>query len=190
MDGDGELFWADAHLTEKGEGQAKEAGEFVGAQWEREKMPAPQRYFVSPMYRCLQTAELTYGGLEIPEGGAVFRPMVKELLRETMGEHTCDRRSTRSFIHGKFPAWPIEEGFTEEDDLWEKEHRETCKEHDARTTELMEELFEMMSEREVFVSLTSHSGAIASHLRVLGHREFRLPTGGMIPVLVKATRVG
>jgi hypothetical protein len=38
------------------------------------------------------------------------------------------------------------------------------------------------------VSLTSHSGAIASKLRVLGHRDFPLPTGGMIPVLVKATK--
>jgi hypothetical protein len=39
------------------------------------------------------------------------------------------------------------------------------------------------------VSLTSHSGAIASLMRVIGHREFRLATGGMVPVLIKATKL-
>lgn len=34
--------------------------------------------------------------------------------------------------------------------------------------------------------MTSHSGAIGGMLRVLGHREYRLKTGGAIPVLVKA----
>lgn len=37
-----------------------------------------------------------------------------------------------------------------------------------------------------FVSFTSHSGAIGSLLRVLGHQEFRLATGAVIPVLVRA----
>lgn len=34
--------------------------------------------------------------------------------------------------------------------------------------------------------MTSHSGAISGILRVLGHREFRLVTGSVIPVLVKS----
>lgn len=37
-----------------------------------------------------------------------------------------------------------------------------------------------------YISLTTHSGSIASLLRVIGHREFRLPTGAVIPVLIKA----
>ena len=37
-----------------------------------------------------------------------------------------------------------------------------------------------------YISLTTHSGSIASLLRVIGHRDFRLPTGAIIPVLVKA----
>ena len=37
-----------------------------------------------------------------------------------------------------------------------------------------------------YISLATHSGSIASLLRVIGHREFRLPTGAVIPVLVKA----
>lgn len=37
-----------------------------------------------------------------------------------------------------------------------------------------------------YVSFTTHSGSIASLLQVVGHREFRLPTGAVVPVLVRA----
>ena len=37
-----------------------------------------------------------------------------------------------------------------------------------------------------YISFTTHSGSIASLLRVIGHREFRLATGALIPVLIKA----
>jgi hypothetical protein len=42
----------------------------------------------------------------------------------------------------------------------------------------------------VFLSLTSHSGAIRSILEAIGHRSFALQTGGVIPVVVKAKKVG
>ncbi|CAK3735647.1 Hypothetical predicted protein [Lecanosticta acicola] len=209
-DGDGELFWSDARLTETGKRQALAAGEFMGemisSTEETEKgkggkggMPAPQAYFVSPLFRCLQTANVTFGSLKLPAGSKPFRPIIKELLREVLGEHTCDRRSTKTLISTNFSEWRFEAGFTERDELWEVDHRETAEEHDVRTRAFLEDLFGMEDEEDsgregkedgmVYVSLTSHSGAIASFLRVLGHREFALPTGGMIPVLVKATRV-
>ncbi|KAK4503413.1 hypothetical protein PRZ48_004328 [Zasmidium cellare] len=185
LEGDGELFWSDAHLTDKGKEQALEAHAFIGEQLAWAKMPAPQSYYVSPMFRCLQTANLTYSGLKLPDESP-FDPLIKELLREVLGEHTCDRRSTRSYIHEHFPKWRIEEGLTEQDELWKADHRETHDEHDARTTEFLDNVFS--HDEKIYVSLTTHSGAIASHLRVLGHQEFRLVTGGMIPVLVKATK--
>lgn len=40
-----------------------------------------------------------------------------------------------------------------------------------------------------YISFTSHSGAIGGILRVLGHRQFSLVTGAVIPVLVKAETV-
>jgi hypothetical protein len=45
------------------------------------------------------------------------------------------------------------------------------------------------SDKNVFLSLTSHSGAIASILEATGHRPFALETGGVIPVFVRAERV-
>lgn len=185
LDGDGELYWVDAHLTEKGKDQVRTNHDFLRRQFSEAKMPAPEKYYTSPLYRCLQTANLTWSGLSVPEGRP-FRPVVKELMREVMGEHTCDKRSSRSVIAKAVPEWEIEEGFTEEDELWKVDHRETDAEHDARTRRLLDDIF--ANDRHVFLSFTSHSGAIASLLRVIGHVQLRLPTGGMMPLLVKATK--
>lgn len=185
LDGDGELYWSDAHLTETGKGQALMNNAFFQTQFGEKGMPAPEAYFVSPLYRCLQTANLTYEGLELPEGRP-FRPMVKEMMREVMGEHTCDRRSTRSVIHDAVPKWRIEHGFTEKDELWREHHRETWAEHDVRTRRLLDDVF--AHDDHLFLSFTSHSGAIASLLRVIGHVQYKVPTGGMMPVVIKATK--
>ena len=185
LDGNGTIFWSDAHLTELGKAQALAGRAFLGAQFAWAKMPSPESHYVSPLYRCLQTADLAFSGLKLPADHP-FKPVVKESLREVMGEHTCDRRSNRTYIHEEYPSWVIEAGFKEKDELWQPDHRETHEEHDARTLELLRDIF--AHDQNVYLSFTSHSGAIASHLRVVGHREFPLPTGGMIPVLVKATR--
>jgi broad specificity phosphatase PhoE len=182
LDGDGTLFWSDAHLTDIGKDQARTANRFVKAQLEpKVGMPLPDAWVVSPMWRCLQTAELTWEGVD------GFKPVVRELVREVLGVHTCDRRGRRSKFEKVFKGWEVEKRLTEEDELWEKDHRETNAEIDVRIGKWLDDLF--AREKGTVVSVTSHSGAIASHLRVLGHREFKLMTGGMIPALVKATRI-
>nr|POF01381.1 putative phosphoglycerate mutase [Quercus suber] len=184
LDGNGTSFWSDSHLTETGEQQARDAGKFFQSQFTT-GMPTAHQYYVSPLYRCLQTVNLTFSGLRLP-ADKPFTPIVKEMMREVMGEHTCDRRSSRSVIHNAFPEWSIEPGFSEEDELWQADHRETHDEHDVRTTKFLNDVFS--NDESLVLSLTSHSGAIASLLRVVGHREFWLPTGALIPIMVKATR--
>lgn len=149
-------------------------------------MPAPEKYYSSPLYRCLQTANITYSGLELPIDRP-FHPLIKELMREVMGEHTCDKRSNKTVIRKAVPSWDIESGFTEQDELWQPDHRETPEEHDKRTQELLDDIF--THDSHTFLSFTSHSGAIASLLRVLRHRDFPLPTGALVPLFVKATRL-
>lgn len=185
LDGDGELYWADAHLTDKGKQQALDNAAFFNHQFTEAKMPAPEHYYSSPLYRCLQTANFTYAGLEVP-ADRPFKDLVKEKLREVMGEHTCDKRSTRTVIQDAFPDVTIEPGFSEEDELFQVDHRETISEIATRLHELFEDVFEHDS--HTFISFTSHSGAIAAMLRVIGHQDFKLPTGGMLPVLIKSTR--
>lgn len=147
-------------------------------------MPKPEKWIVSPLMRCLHTCDLTWTNMSL----AGFAPLVKENAREVMGEHTCDRRSSRSAIHKAYPKWPIEDGFSEADELWQADHRETHAEHDKRTQQLLDDIFNDEPDAKV-VSVTIHSGAIASVLRVTGHRIFPLPTGGLIPVLVRGRRI-
>jgi broad specificity phosphatase PhoE len=173
-------------LTEKGKKQALENHSFLVHQFKDAKMPFPGRYYSSPLYRCLQTANHTYSGIDFPSDRK-YKPLVKEMLREVMGEHTCDKRSSKTVIREAFPDAEIEAGFSEKDELWQADHRETHDEHDVRTRRILDDVFE--NDEHTFLSFTSHSGSIASLLRVLGHREFKLPTGGMIPLFIKATKL-
>lgn len=183
LEGDSNGPWSDAHLTKTGTKQALAVHKFWKRQLIEAKTPAPEKYYTSPLYRCLETANLTFTGLELPDDQP-YEPVVKELLREANGVHTCDRRSSLSFLRSSFPNFTFEPGFSEKDELWSVSHRETDGEIDARMKELLDDIFE--NDGSTFLSFTSHSGAICSLLRVLGHREFRLVTGGIIPVLVKA----
>ena len=178
------MNWVDAPLTSLGITQAKNAAE-VWAKMIPEGIPLPQSYYVSPLDRCLATARYSFSRLALLEG-RVYRPVVKEMAREVLGVHTCDQRSSRKVIAERYPEADFEEGFNEDDELWDSEHRETNEEIDERIKGLLDDVFG--SDGEEVVSFTTHSGAIASFLRVLEHRPFRLITGGILPVLVKAER--
>ncbi|OOQ86498.1 phosphoglycerate mutase family protein [Penicillium brasilianum] len=184
LDGDEYGTWLDAHLTEVGISQAQTAHDTWAQQLET-GIPAPQSYYVSPLHRCCQTAQVTFEGLDLPLTSP-FQPLVKELLRETMGEHTCDRRSTKSAIAADFPRYRFEPGFTEEDELWDPKVREADEHRDQRLLDLLNDIF--ATDENVFLSLTAHSGAITSILEVIGHRRFPLATGAVIPVVVKAEK--
>jgi hypothetical protein len=119
--------------------------------------------------------------------GTPYAPYIKELLREALGVHTCDRRSTKSYIAKTFPHVTFEPGFSEKDALWEADYREPSSARRYRLARFLDDLFG--EDPKVFLSLTSHSGAIGSILEVVGHRRFALETGGVIPVVVKAVRV-
>jgi hypothetical protein len=62
-----------------------------------------------------------------------------------------------------FPDWTFEEGFAEEDPLWDAEKRESDSMQDERTRKVLDEVFK--SDRKTFVSVSSHSGEISSILR-------------------------
>lgn len=187
LDGADGLVWSDAHLTPTGEQQALA----VHALWATQLalgMPPPDRYVVSPLTRTVQTADLSFKGLELPEGQG-YKPYVKELLREALGVHTCDRRSPLSALKKAHPHLAFEPGFSDPDTLWQPDYREPPSARRYRLAVLLDEVFAETDDADVFLSLTSHSGAIGSMLEVLGHREFRLETGGVVPVVVWAERV-
>ncbi|KAJ5279808.1 hypothetical protein N7478_005180 [Penicillium angulare] len=190
LNGNGTATWFDAALTSAGVSQALVAHDFWQKEINEQRIHTPDNYFVSPLVRTLQTANYTFTGLELPKGSAEFKPLIKELFREGISIHTCDHRHNRTYIHDLFPEWPIEKGFSEEDELWNGVTAETSAAQDVRSEKVLDEVFftsESIKENS-FASVTSHSGEISSILRVIGHRTFSLNTGAVIPVLVRAER--
>lgn len=88
---------------------------------------------------------------------------MKELFREGISGHTCDRRGTKSYIEEAFPAYKIEAGFSETDLLWKPLVGEVPVDEDIRSKEALDEVFN--SDDSTYVSITSHSGEISSLLR-------------------------
>ncbi|KAI8158650.1 hypothetical protein K4K49_004766 [Colletotrichum sp. SAR 10_70] len=186
LDGDGVVTWLDAELVDTGITQARDLGAFWKAAKAAEGVPFPESFYTSPLRRCLETSKLVFGDL-VEGRGQEFRPVIKEGLRERMTDHTCDKRSSRTWIEGAYPKYIIEPGFTEEDQLWKADQFETTESHVARKQQVLDEIFSTDSSQ--FVSLTVHSYAIAAILRVGGQEEFRVREGSSIAVLVRGERV-
>lgn len=192
--GNDEMTWGpDPDLTELGIEQAKDNNKV----WKDELprgIPQPQAYYVSPFTRAIDTMQITFDDILLNVGNPDLQPaLVVEDLREDNGEHTCDSRGTKSKLSSRFPHVTFETGFTEDDASWTPDHRETLEEHKARTFRFLNKLFdadwdEPLGEQARYISITSHSGTIGTFLNCINHRKFDLGTGGMIPVIVKATR--
>jgi len=105
---------------------------------------------------------LTFSGLDLPSQYP-FIPQVKELFRETIGVHTCDRRRSKTFIHENYPTYTFEPRFAEDDPLWHPTTRETESGEDARSKVVLDDVFSHDS--NTYISITSHSGTITSILR-------------------------
>ncbi|KAG9123019.1 hypothetical protein FRC07_000346 [Ceratobasidium sp. 392] len=183
---DGKITWADAELTELGKEQAKQAAEVWITEMNRpEPVPLPTKVFSSPLSRAVLTLEITFS--EVLERTNV-RPYIIEDLREMIGIHTCDKRRTKSLIQQLFPGFDLEPGFTEEDELWSPTERETDAGMEPRLKRALDYIFgSLLGDDDTYISITAHSGTIAAALRILGHREYRLPTGGVIPAVIRAT---
>ncbi|OTB07014.1 hypothetical protein M426DRAFT_257423 [Hypoxylon sp. CI-4A] len=183
VDGDGHSTWSDAHLTEKGKAQAQTLNAFWRDSTVSIKIPLPQKFYTSPLARCLETTKITYSDLNAP-ADRPFKPMIKERLRERFGVHTCDRRSPRSWIASNYPDYEIEPSLTEADELWKADVRETESEVADRVAKFLDDVF--TSDDSYIISLTAHSGLIRALYNVTNHRDVWVSAGALVPVLIKA----
>jgi broad specificity phosphatase PhoE len=185
LDGDGNMTWANAELTPVGVEQALKVNEFWKSAIAKVGIPSPETYYVSPLQRCLQTAHITFSDVRFP-ADKEFKPIIKELLREALGVHTCDRRDTKGTIHGLWPEYKFEAGFSEEEQLWDPDYRESGSQQVHRLLLFLDDIFN--SDPNIFISCTSHSGSISSIQEGIGHRNFQLQTGAVMPVFLKGQR--
>lgn len=206
LDGDGTITWGpDARLTPLGVQQAQAVNDaWVAMLKQRDSAPLPSRLFSSPLSRSLSTLEISYNNILVsdpanktsspPQGlqgllNGIFErkltPEVKELFREEYGEHTCDKRRTKSQIHSDYPNVNFEAGFAENDPLWT-----TTREEDSHLDGRIQQALTQMwneAEQDQVLSLTSHSGVMQSIFRVVGHVHISPATGALIPLIIKAT---
>jgi broad specificity phosphatase PhoE len=177
LPGDGVTTWEDAALTDFGEQQARDMFSTAISD-----IPHPEAIYTSPLRRCLRTTELAFAHLLDTR-----TPTIKENLRERLGVHTCDKRSSKTFIKSAYPSFNIEPGFTEDDKLWKPDVRETFEEHVVRTKSLLDEVFNQNKE-SLFVSLTMHSGAIMALFGATGWNKVPVAAGAVYPLLILAER--
>ena len=175
LDGNSTVTWSDAHLSPLGVTQALAVNKFWASEIKDQKIQTPQSFYTSPLTRCLQTANYTFNGLDLP-ARYPFIPEVKEYLREGISGHTCDRRGSETYIHNLFPSYMFEPGFTQDDELWVALHGETSIDQDVRSKRVLDSIFS--TDGSTYVSITSHSGEIASLLRgqLLPQKPYCLPT--------------
>ncbi|OJJ31455.1 hypothetical protein ASPWEDRAFT_45385 [Aspergillus wentii DTO 134E9] len=186
LDGDGTVTWNDAKLTETGIQQAQELSQFWADAIKKDKIPLPEKLYTSPLARCLETTKLVFSKI-MQDSGKTFQPEVKELFRERLTDHTCDKRSTRTWIESHYPSYIIEAGLSEEDVLWKADYWESQDEHIARKQRVLEEIF--ATDDSQFVSLTVHSYAISAILLACNSEKFRVREGSTIALLVRGESI-
>lgn len=161
-DGNGTHTWADAKLTQPGVKQAQDVNAFWRHLIDDEKITPPESYYTSPLYRCLDTAQLTFANLTLPKKSP-FVPTIKEFFREGISAHTCNRRSNKAYLHENFPSFKFEKGFAEEDPYWADNTAEPSAAQDQRSKAVLDDVF--TNDDSTYISVTSHSGEISSLLR-------------------------
>ncbi|KAK4102360.1 hypothetical protein N658DRAFT_495710 [Parathielavia hyrcaniae] len=179
------MTWVDARLTEDGSRLARHLGN-LWVEWDAMGVPLPETLYTSPLARRLETTMLVYEPV-MAKHGRSLRPVVKELLRERLTNHTCDKRSSRSWIAETYPEYVLERELEMVDTLWKKDRYETNDEHVARKRRLLEDVF--ANDKSTFVSLTTHSYAISAILEVVGAPHFRVSERAINPLLIKAEEV-
>ncbi|KAF9448758.1 phosphoglycerate mutase-like protein [Macrolepiota fuliginosa MF-IS2] len=185
--GDNEITWGpDPELTPIGINQAIEAKHG----WEAElpfRITLPDKLYSSPLTRAADTLHITFEGTVLGDVEDKRTVVVLENCREENGVHTCDKRRTRSYIHKRFPNCEFEDGFEEEDELWDTDLRETKAEVAKRARNVLDYIFEK-DPSSTYISVTAHGGIINGFLQAIGRKPFALSTGGILPVVIRCQK--
>jgi broad specificity phosphatase PhoE len=142
---DGNMTWGpDAQLTPLGISQAQNAS----SAWKTQSAagaPLPESFYSSPLTRSSDTLNITWSsvpGVLIGNSKHAPVPVVLEGLRETIGVHTCDKRHSKTWIAQREPKWVFEKRFTEEDELWTADDRESDGAQQARIREALVQILD------------------------------------------------
>lgn len=177
LPGDDNTTWFDASLTPTGEQQATD----ISSLWSpASKIPPPKSIYTSPLRRTLQTTALGFAPLL--NQTSPITPVVTEKLRERLGVHTSDQRSPKSWIESNYPDFRIEANFTEEDELWKPDYRETTNEHIVRSQEVLTDIFD--NGKGDVMALVGHEEMNMAIFGAVGWPKVKMAEGAVYPLLV------
>lgn len=189
----------DPFLTEKGEKQAELMHQVFNTEINKFGCPIPTKLFSSPFTRSAQTLTITMNNICIYNDNESDKstindkrlfPLVIENLRETIGSHLCDKRSDKETFENRMKGWgfQFEDGFQHDDIYYKDDWREPVHQQALRANSFLQHLFDADDYLEDdVVYCASHSGEIKALIVATGHRQYSVPTAGMIPMLIKAT---
>jgi hypothetical protein len=114
---------------------------------------AYSRHYIRRNYNGRESKDFNSRGLSLPflKNKTYFADHLVQNCREEYGEHTCDKRRSRGIIHSEFPQFEIEDGFTEEDELWTPE-RESEEHIITRAKAILGRVFDADAEQCLSIS--------------------------------------
>ncbi|EQC24893.1 hypothetical protein SDRG_17214 [Saprolegnia diclina VS20] len=141
------------------------------------------KIIVSPLTRTLQTAHELF---RLNDSSVPSVPIIAmENCRETLGVHTCDKRSPRSALVEAFPKvnWSLIDD--EEDTLWSPSHRETNDEIQMRCHAFLDDVFTRIPDK--YIAIVSHAGFIQNCMVLLRYPNYKPKNCETIPTVVQRT---
>ncbi len=168
----------DPCLTEEGKRQCSVLGKALG---QALNSGMPITYIVSsPFTRALETAELALSDAPLT---LTKSRVVHELCRETLGRHTCDKRSPVSIVAPKFPGWDFTTLQSDTDAMWSS-RRETPREVQERARAWLQQIW---ADPRVgsHLLLVNHSGFISACFAELGGGWKKLANAEIVSVIVE-----
>lgn len=170
----------DMALSALGELQATALDGVWSSSIETENVPIPDVFYCSPLRCCLQTLQLSsYFAMQ---GSISPRQIVKEGLRDRFGVTTHDQRSSKSWIKKNYPTFTLEDGFTQVDELWKPDIRESLENQMTRVSRLLDDVFN--DSTSMFVSLTTHCQLVSTLMIVTGGERLPVLPGKMYTLFV------
>lgn len=199
-EGDQYGSWVDSRLTPLGKKQVQSTGEQILLPIVESLCLLPQVFFSSPMRRCLETFvgswTPVFENYKHLASGETIPVNIIEDVRETLGEHTCDRRVSLTEVTEEYQDlntasghrvhWNFEQNYPEDDQMWLPDYRETDREMDQRIHKGLIKMFKQVRPDQKIISLTCHSGVIKCALRNFKHPPVMcLDTGKIVCAVVK-----
>lgn len=145
-----------------------------------DRVPLLEVFYCSPLRRCLRTLQLS-SSFVCQQSPSPLR-IVKEGLRGQLGVRIGDQRSSRLWITRNYPAFAIEEGFSQLDELWRPGVTESFENQTARTLRVLNDIFN--EDNSTFISLVTHKEVFATIIGITECENFAVVSGMVYPILV------